>query len=74
VGLRAAGRVWQARAHDIGNFQSRLLLTVFYFTVMAPFAVAVRLFSDPLQRRPRMTGWNEWTHQPTDLAGARRQY
>jgi hypothetical protein len=41
---------------------------------MAPFAVAVRLFSDPLQRRPRMTGWNEWTHQPTDLAGARRQY
>ena len=66
--------------HDIGNFQSRLLLTVFYFTILAPFALVLRMASDPLQRRPRATSWVEWPPQAsartrraasTDARGAR---
>ena len=60
---RAAWKGWKARARDIGDFQSRLLLTIFYFTVLAPFAVLMRLFSDPLRLRPRAPGtaWSERT-------------
>ena len=34
-------RIWQwwvPIAHKIGNFQARLILTVFYFTMFMPFA------------------------------------
>jgi len=75
VGLvRTAGRVWKARMHDVGNFQSRALLTAFYFTILAPFAMVMRLTSDPLQRRSRPSGWVAWAHQDTDVTTARRQY
>jgi hypothetical protein len=42
---------WKAIAHVIGNFQARVVLSVFYFVVFGPFGVAVRLFGDPLDIR-----------------------
>ena len=35
---------WKSFGHDIGNFQIRILLGIFYFFVVAPFGVAMRLF------------------------------
>jgi hypothetical protein len=49
---------WKRVAKRIGDFQVRLLLLLFYFLVLAPFALAVRWFSDPLSIKigsPR--GW-----------------
>jgi len=43
---------WKAIAHMIATFQSRVLLFVFYYLVMAPFAIGMRLASYPLQLRP----------------------
>lgn len=39
---------WKAFGHFLGNLLARVVLTIFYFTVFVPFAVGVRLFSDPL--------------------------
>lgn len=46
--LRALWRAWLVLARKIGRFQSLLTLSLVYFVVIAPFAVAIRLFSDPL--------------------------
>jgi hypothetical protein len=51
---------WKRLARRIGDFQARVLLTMFYFIVLAPFALIVRLISDPLALKPaRKRGWNE---------------
>ncbi len=61
---------WKVIARRIGDFQARVLLSIFYFTVLAPFAIGVTLFSDPLRIRP--TGGSGWTERPvpTDDAAA----
>ena len=45
--LRAAWRLWTRVAHRIGDFQARVLLTVFYYVILGPFALVLRR-SDPL--------------------------
>ena len=52
--LKLAWRKWKAFAHVLGNFQARLLLTVFYVLIVGPvssvfdfltFAVLLTIFS-----------------------------
>jgi hypothetical protein len=35
----------------IGDAQGRLIALLFYFTVLVPFGIGSRLFSDPLRRK-----------------------
>jgi hypothetical protein len=67
---------WKEIAGCIGDFQSRLLLTVFYFTVALPFGLLVRIASDPLRvrRPPSPSGWMNRPPQKTDLPAAQRQF
>ncbi len=52
----------------IGSFQARLILAVFYFTLLAPFALAARWFADPLDlQRP---GWLERDDAPEERSRA----
>ena len=56
--LRRFWERFKVIARIIGNLQSRVLLTVFYFVILAPFAFGVRLFSDPLGlKRKRNSHW-----------------
>ena len=56
--LRRVWAWWKRTAHTIGNFQARLLLTLCYFVVVAPFALLVRSLSDPLAIKPSTPrGW-----------------
>ena len=67
---------WKRLAHVIGNFQARVLLTVFYFVIVPPFALVLRLLKDPLALRgPRMaeTFWIERTPERAPSERARRQ-
>ncbi len=55
---------WKAFGQFMGDWLARLVLTIFYFTILVPFGLGVRLFSDPLHIktvpdtlwRPRSTG------------------
>ncbi len=40
---------WKGFAHWLGRLQGRALLWIFYFLILAPFAVGARLLSDPLR-------------------------
>lgn len=50
---------WKSIAHKIGNFQARLILILFYFLILAPFALIVKRL-DPLgMRKKTLHGWQE---------------
>ena len=53
---------WKVIAHKIGDFQARVLLSVFYFAIVGPFALGVKAFSDPL--RLRSGGGPTWVPRP----------
>ena len=66
---------WQEIAIAIGDFQARLLLSVFYFSIAAPFGLITRLLADPLRlRRHAASNWAKRRPPDSDLPSARHQY
>ncbi len=39
---------WKRVARIIGDFNARVILTIFYCVLLTPFALMVKLFTDPL--------------------------
>jgi len=80
VAPRALGpvqRVWMRAAMVIGDFNSRVILGVFYYLVMAPVGFVRRLFGDPLDRGlgDRTTSvWVKRERQPVDRERYERQF
>jgi hypothetical protein len=73
--LRAAWERWKQVAHSIGIVQTRLLLIAFYFIVVCPLGVALRLSGDRLQLK--LTSQSHWSPHPYEKASvetARRQF
>lgn len=60
-------------ARAVGDIQARVLLTLFYFVILGPFALVVRWASDPLAIkagaphgwRPREDGKGDPTERAT---------
>ena len=48
-------KAWHRITRPIGRLQALLILTLIYFVVLAPFALVVRFFLDPLRLRERPT-------------------
>lgn len=67
---------WKEIAEYIGDFQSRLILTLFYFTILVPFGIIVRLFTDPLHIKSKKitTGWTKHEPVSAELSDAQRQF
>ncbi len=58
TGICGLWAAWKRVARKIGDFQARVLLTIFYFVLLAPFALIVRRTSDPLAVKPGTPrGW-----------------
>jgi len=66
--LSALWRGWLIILRKIVQFQSFLILSLVYFVVIAPFALAVRLFMDPLGLR----GAPSWHRLPQGTGYAAR--
>jgi hypothetical protein len=75
TGLRAAWNAWKRLARRIGDIQARILLTLFYYVVLGPFALVLRWRSDPLAlERGVSGGWRSRPESPEEpMAQARRQ-
>jgi hypothetical protein len=67
---------WREASQKAADVQARVLLTVFYFTVMLPFGLVFGLFKDPLKIKHRPSGsyWVERKPTPATLADAKRQF
>jgi hypothetical protein len=56
--LRKIWDLWKTAAGVVARCQARFLLTLFYFLILTPFALAVRAFSDPLRLKgPPSSNW-----------------
>jgi hypothetical protein len=64
----AIAGAWRELGGYLGNYQSRLLLTACYFTVLAPFGAIARL-RDPLRLRASQnaSGWIARRSEPAAL-------
>ena len=74
--LKTLWRGWLFVAKKIGEVQSRIILTLVYFVVIGPFALMVRLFSDPLCLR-RDPSWHRLAQDgqsAPSLSSARQQF
>ena len=67
---------WKVIAKKIGNFQSRVILTLFYLLIVPVFALIVKIFKDPLHLRSPKQGsyWRERTTPHPTKSTARRQF
>ena len=65
---------WKAFGEFLGNILARVVLTIFYFTIMAPFAIGAQLFSDQLGIKSIPKNyWQDRTTQPETIEKARSQ-
>ena len=71
--LRRLWEGWKRFGRKMGDFQARLLLTLFYFVILAPFALALRWGADPLGLKAA-GGWQPVTRAGDALERARRQF
>jgi hypothetical protein len=73
--LRRAWEGWKRFGKKVGDLQARVLLTIFYFVILAPFGLGMRA-ADPLGLRRAGSGWRPRPPAPPGdpLARARRQF
>ena len=69
-------RKWKAFSERLGNIQARIILTVFYCTLVAPFGLWQTRVADRLgiKRPDGHSYWCERTTADSTLEDARRQF
>lgn len=67
---------WKAVSQRVADVQARVFLTIFYFTLMAPFGFIFGIVKDPLRikQKPSGTYWVERKPVSEALADAHRQF
>ena len=67
---------WRALSKKAGELQARIILTLFYFSLAAPFGLARTFLADPLRVKKSGHGsaWRERQTRDLSLDDARRQY
>ncbi len=75
--LKRAWNGWKKIARKIGDFNARVILTIFYFILLLPFALLIKIFTDPLEIKNKTPkGWHKRVEKddiPT-LERAERQF
>lgn len=75
VVIRRLWSAWSAFGKKIGRFQTRLLLSAFYFVFVLPTAVLLKLSSDPLKIKCLPAGnWTQKKFRADNFEQARRQF
>jgi hypothetical protein len=71
--LRSIWNSWKKFGKFVGDIIGRLFLTIFYFTIFAPFGLGVRLFGDPLAiKKNQPVRWIKRTTRDLSLMDGRR--
>ena len=73
--LRGAWLHWKRLAHAVGVVQTRFLMVGFYFLVVLPLGLVMRLADDKLRlQRPQGSCWVPHAHEDQSIDTARRQF
>ncbi len=72
---RATWERWKKIAHAIGVVQTRILMILFFFLVVFPLGLVMRLTGDPLHlKEPKGSNWTAVRDEEQNLSTARRQF
>ncbi|MDL1899254.1 hypothetical protein FBR02_00610 [Anaerolineae bacterium CFX9] len=71
--LQLAWKRFRKVSEIYGDYQGRAIATIFYFTIVAPFALFSRFRTDPLLLKPTTPAWLEREPVDNQLEAARRQ-
>lgn len=74
--IKRLWRNWKNFSRRMGSFQSRIIFSFFFFFVVTPFALGVKLFSDPLniKNRNRKSHWLSRKQPGNSEDAYRRQF
>lgn len=73
--VRATWERWKKIARAVGVVQTRILMVFFYFVLVLPIGVIMRLSGDPLRLKPREgSNWTPHRQEDASLETARRQF
>jgi hypothetical protein len=61
--LKQVWNTWKRFGHWLGNLVGAVVLTLLYFTIVLPYGVAIRFFSDPLALKAVKAG-SFWRPRP----------
>src|SRR5262245_3870529 len=66
---------WKKIARAVGVVQTRLLMVTFYFLVVLPLGLFMRMRGDPLHLKPTAgSNWTPHRSEKASLESARRQF
>lgn len=67
---------WKNFSKKVGGFQTRIILSLFFFIFISPFALAFKIFSDPLniKHEDRRSYWISKGEIPDNLEKYKRQF
>lgn len=72
--IRNFWSAWKKLAHKIGVFQSKVILTVFYFLFLTPFGFIYSFFKDELKiRKTNNSSWHAKKNQSESIADLKQQ-
>jgi len=74
--IKKLWHTWNNFSKIMGSFQSRIILSLFFFIFVSPFALAVKIFSDPLniKHQSSKSHWLTKKEIKADLEQYRRQF
>jgi len=74
--VKGLWRSWVKFSRRTSTFHGRIILSLFFFTAVPPFALAIRFFSDPLgiKNQGKKPRWLSRTDAGADLEQLRRQF
>jgi len=60
----------------MGSFQSRMVLSLFFFIITTPFSLITKIFADPLKLKEKKIGslWVSKQETSADLEEFKRQF
>ncbi len=66
---------WLKLGHVIGNFQSQIILTIFYFTFLLPIGLILSFLQDQLiLRTKRQSGFSKFEYSDKSANDSQKQY
>jgi len=72
--LKVLWQAWLKVAKKIGDFQARLILSLFYLLFIIPVGLIARMFADPLGLKIDRAAWESKPSSTPRLEDARRQF
>ena len=72
--LQIAWERWQINGRINGDLIARGVTTLFYFTILVPFAIGAQLFVDPLALKTQKASWLTRKPVGTNLDSAKEQF